>query len=287
MRYDTTLKTLFQAPPPRLLQLLIGSQARTMLTVEYPTVQTRRPDLVVQLLDGRLYHLELQSTNDTAMPWRMLEYFSLLCQHYGQAPQQQVLYVGAGALTMTGRLAYPTLAFHYEVIDIRTLDGSVLLDSPVLEDNLLALLCQQPPPSVVVRRLLSRIAALPGSARDKALAALVILAGLRRLHPLVREEIRQMPITIDIRENPFLREIFEEGLQEGRQEGLQEGRQEGLQEGRRAEAVALLCRQLEHRFGPLPSAARQHIAEADLPTLEAWGMRLLDAPSLDVVLQTP
>ena len=27
MRYDTTLKTLFQAPPPQLLQLLVGGQA--------------------------------------------------------------------------------------------------------------------------------------------------------------------------------------------------------------------------------------------------------------------
>src|SRR5215813_13330289 len=91
MRYDTTLKTLFLAPPPQLLQLLVGGQAHTMLTVEYPTVQMRCPDLVVRLMDGRLYHLELQSTNDSAMPWRMLEYFGLLCQYYGQPPLQQVL----------------------------------------------------------------------------------------------------------------------------------------------------------------------------------------------------
>ena len=31
-----------------------------------------------------------------------------------------------------------------------------------------------------------------------------------------------MPITINIQENPFLQEIFEEGKQEGRQEGRQE-----------------------------------------------------------------
>jgi len=80
MRYDTTLKTLFLAPPPQLIQLLVGGRAHTMLTVEYPTVQMRRPDLVVRLTDGRLYHLEFQSTNDPAMPWRMLEYFGLLCQ---------------------------------------------------------------------------------------------------------------------------------------------------------------------------------------------------------------
>ena len=72
MRYDTTLKTLFQAPPQQLLRLLVGGQAREMLTIEYPTVRMRRPDLVVRLTDGRLYHLELQSDNDASMPWRML-----------------------------------------------------------------------------------------------------------------------------------------------------------------------------------------------------------------------
>ena len=61
MRYDTTLKTLFQAPPQQLLRLLVGGQAQEMLTIEYPTVRMRRPDLVVRLTDGRLYHLELQS----------------------------------------------------------------------------------------------------------------------------------------------------------------------------------------------------------------------------------
>ena len=181
MRYDTTLKTLFQAPPPQLLQLLVGGQAHTMLTVEYPTVQMRRPDLVVRLTDGRLYHLELQSTNDPAMPWRMLEYFGLLCQYYGQPPLQQVLYVGEALLTMPARLEYPTLAFQYEPIDIRTLDGATLLTSPSLEDNLLALLCRLQNPRGAVQHLLARIASLVGTARADALAKLVILAGPRRL----------------------------------------------------------------------------------------------------------
>ena len=279
MRYDTTLKTLFQSPPPQLLQLLIGGQAREMLTVEYPTVQMRRPDLVVRLTDGRLYHLELQSTNDPAMPWRMLEYFYLLCQAYGQPPYQQVLYVGDAALTMATCLEYPTLLFEYEVIDIRTLNGETLLASAALEDNLLAILCRLANPREAIQRLLTRIAGVAGAARDDALAQLLALAGLRRIHPLVIEETKRMPITINIRENPFFREVFEEGKQEGHQEGHQEGRQE--------EAVALLCRQLEHRFGPLPASARQQIEAADTPTLEAWGLRLLDATSLEEVLRTP
>ena len=83
-----------------------------------------------------------------------------------------------------------------------------------------------------------------------------------------------MPITINIQENPFLQEIFEEGKQEGRQEGRQE------------EAAVLLGRLLERRFGPLPPWAQQQLAAADLASLETWGLRLLAATSLEEVLQT-
>ena len=134
-RYDTTLKTLFQAPPQQLLRLLVGGQAREMLTVEYPTVRMRRPDLVVRLTDGRLYHLELQSDNDAAMPWRMLEYYGLLYQRYGQQPLQHVLYVGERPMTLVAQIDHTTLLFEYEAIDVCTLDGQPLLHSTVLEDN--------------------------------------------------------------------------------------------------------------------------------------------------------
>ena len=89
------------------------------------------------------------------MPWRMLEYFSLLCQAYGQPPSQQVLYVGDAALRMVARLEYPTLLFEYEVIDIRTLDGETLLASAALADNLLALLCRLANPREAIQRLLT------------------------------------------------------------------------------------------------------------------------------------
>ena len=271
MRYDTTLKTLFQAPPQQLLRMLVGGQAREMLTVEYPTVRMRRPDLVVRLTDGRLYHLELQSDNDAAMPWRMLEYYGLLYQRYGQQPLQHVLYVGEPSMTLVTQIDHATLSFRYDAIDVRTLDGQRLLDSPVLEDNILALLCRGGATRATVQHILARIANLSGTARTEALTTVLILAGLRHLQPLVREETQQMALTIDIENNPFLRDVFEEGRQEGQIEGER----------------ALVRRQLERRFGPLPAWTEQHIAAADTATLEQWGLLLLDATSLEEVFRTP
>jgi len=77
MRYDTTLKELFQAPPPRLLEILIHGQIEELLTVEYPSVGMRRTDLVARLTDGRLLHLELQTEDDPGMPWRRCSWSSM------------------------------------------------------------------------------------------------------------------------------------------------------------------------------------------------------------------
>ena len=65
-----------------------------------------------------------------------------------------------------------------------------------------------------------------------------------------------------------------------KQQWLQEGEQRGRQEGE----ATILLRQLERRFGALPGWARDRIATADTAALEDWGLRVLDAASLDDVL---
>ena len=61
-------------------------------------------------------------------------------------------------------------------------------------------------------------------------------------------------------------------------------KQQWLQEGRQEGEATLLRRLLERRFGTLPGWAQDRIAAADTAVLEDWGMRVLDAGSLDDVL---
>jgi hypothetical protein len=114
-----------------------------------------------------------------------------------------------------------------------------------------------------VRRILRRVAALPPDRRKDALAQLLILSGLRQL----------MPITLDIEENCFLKVFCEQAKREGEQEGRTEGEQ------------FILSRMLERRFGPLPDGAVERIEGADTTQLEAWGLRLLEARTLEEALQ--
>jgi flagellar biosynthesis/type III secretory pathway protein FliH len=88
-----------------------------------------------------------------------------------------------------------------------------------------------------------------------------------------------MPVYIDILENKVLGREFKKGLQEGLQEGRQEGRQEG--------ELAILQRQIEKRFGSLPSWAEQRLAGASMEQLEELATRVLDASSLEELIGSP
>jgi hypothetical protein len=73
-----------------------------------------------------------------------------------------------------------------------------------------------------------------------------------------------MPLTFNLLENEVFRDVFLEGEEKGQQR--------------------LLQRQLEHRFGKLPKWARTQLAAANAELLETWGLKLLEAKSLEEVM---
>jgi len=71
----------------------------------------------------------------------------------------------------------------------------------------------------------------------------------------------------------------------GLEKGLEKGREEGREEGRRQEAISMLTRFLVKRFGPLDEATTQRVNQASVEQIEAWSDRVLDANSLEEVLE--
>ena len=82
-----------------------------------------------------------------------------------------------------------------------------------------------------------------------------------------------MPILDDILDHKVIGPAIRKGLQEGRQQGLQEGLQKG--------ALAVLRRQIERRFGALPTRMEERLASLTEPELDDFSLRLLDAKSLE------
>ena len=291
--YDVTLKLLLQGSAKLTVRELTGTAVEKWLDVELPKVQNPRADLLGETADGGLVHLELQSRNEATMPLRMAEYCLGVFRLFGQFPRQVLLYVGAAPLRMDSELRGPDVSFRYRLIDFRTLDGDRLLESAEVGDNVIAILARLRDHRDAVCRIVRRIADLSAAERETALAQLLILAGLRQLEETVEEEARKMPVFIDIMENKVLGREFKRGLQEGRQEGLreglqeglQEGRQEGLEEGRQEGELRVLRRQIERRFGTLPSWAEEGLAGRSTAELEDLSVRVLDATSIEDLLR--
>ncbi|MEO5333258.1 MAG: Rpn family recombination-promoting nuclease/putative transposase [Magnetococcus sp. YQC-5] len=59
------------------------------------------------------------------------------------------------------------------------------------------------------------------------------------------------------------------------------------QKGRHEGKAEMLTRQMQRRFGKLPDWANEKIAKAELSTLEEWSLRILDAPTLNMLFADP
>ena len=169
--YDAALKLLLQASSRSVMQQLTGLRVERWLNSEIPKVQTSHADLLGATEDGKLVHIELQSSNDADMALRMAEYALRIYRKFRKYPRQTVLYVGEARMRMKALWREPAaLAFRYHLLDIRDLDGVSMLNSPQIEENLLSILTRLPDARTQVREVLSRIARLEEPARRDALA---------------------------------------------------------------------------------------------------------------------
>lgn len=86
----------------------------------------------------------------------------------------------------------------------------------------------------------------------------------------------QLPEMSDLHE---VDTMLTDTVQEWTKEWQKEGEIRGVQQGE----ARMLSRLLQLRFGNIPIWAHEKISKAELPTLEAWSLRILDAESLEQV----
>ncbi len=137
---------------------------------------------------------------------------------------QMVLYVGEGAPRMENSINQKNLSFSYELRDIKELSCKELMESPDMEDKILAVLCNVKEPEQYFNQLLQELLKLPEKERAdyirKLLTALQYRPKLKTVLKNLLEE-RKMPLTITeemMKQDPF----FQEGLEKGKLEAKKE-----------------------------------------------------------------
>ncbi|KWT91026.1 hypothetical protein [Candidatus Magnetominusculus xianensis] len=222
-KYDITLKKLLKDIPTAFLKILTGFETGRFLDVTLVDIQYRKPDLIIELPDGSILHIEIQSTSDPTMLKRMCLYWALIFNQHDRLPRQIVLYVGRKPHQMKNAIG----PYSYEILNIRDINCSDLLKSDKPEDAVLSLLCSSDDMDSVIAQILEKLSVLPPKTMNDYIIKLLNLADLRKLSKKIYEEVEKMPITIDARKTW----LFKEGLKDGKREGLSEGKREGLFEG--------------------------------------------------------
>ncbi len=224
-KMDILLRDAIQKIPEKFIQLLTGMKGVQILDNTFPSIKERKADLVVELEDSSILHLELQTHPDKNMPLRMLEYRVLLMQKYpNREIRQMVLYVGEGTPRMESSIKQEGLSFTYQLRDIKDLSCKELMESSQLEDKILAVLCNVEEPEHYFNELMEELLKLPEKERAdyirKLLTALHYRPKLKMVLKRLLEE-RKMPLTITeemMKQDPF----FQKGIEEGKLEAKKE-----------------------------------------------------------------
>ncbi len=272
-QYDIALKSLLQRQLQNgFLSRLTGHRITEWLATELPEVRTRHVDLLGKTADGQLIHIEFQSRNDPRMALRMAEYALAIHRRYRMIPVQTVIYVGERPLRMPTTLTGPDWLYACRIVDIRDIPTEDLLRSPHLEDAILAVLTRLSDSRDTIRRILQRIGSATPDQRSAAIGELMLLAGLRQLKMIMKKELEQMSILIDINRHTIFGPIHREGVKEGMEKGLEKG----MEEGARLFAVDLLTQ----RFGKLSPAQAKRIRSMNQAELATLRTRIFDAKNL-------
>ena len=234
--YDRISKDLLQNIKVPLVRFLTGMEPKEVipLNIEFQQIQSKAADLLfIARFEEceKLFHIEIQTDNHPQMLYRMLGYFNEILRQYGMLPHQSVLYFGRHKLNMRNRITDgEKLNYEYELIDVSKLEPASWLN--LKEVNLLPFLplmkgkgeeylkwCLQ-----VIIKELSR---LDSRSRDDLLFKTKVLSGLRYKQLVLQENFKEVQGMFSLKDNPVIKEIWEEGKLEGKLEGEIKGKLEG------------------------------------------------------------
>ena len=106
---------------------------------EYQRVESRRADIVVKVQDKYILHLELQSSYDSKMAYRMLRYY-LDIKEFTNLPIKQYL-INLSSKNIANSLDEDEIRYRFEKINIKDLDCETFLKTNSPDAIVLAILC--------------------------------------------------------------------------------------------------------------------------------------------------
>ena len=224
IKIDITLRSVISKLPHTFVRLLTNKEGKKLLDTALPEVKDKRADLIVEMEDKSIFHLEVQSSNDKTMPFRMLEYFFLIREKFKTDNIfQMVLYVGKHKMNMENRINLDNLKFNYQLKNIKEIDCNELLTSKDFDDKILAVLCKIDDENGYINTIIQDLIKLDENQKKDYVKKLLSLSRYRpNIDKTLKVEIKEkvMPIVISLKNDPY----YNQGKVEGKLEGKLEGK---------------------------------------------------------------
>jgi predicted transposase/invertase (TIGR01784 family) len=179
------------------------------------------------------------------------------------------------------------LDFGMVLLDLNSTPAQQLSSHRALLGGLLSLKVASSRPELQRPLVLRSMEALSTQPSTKRLFVRYLLrVADQKTHRLLNQTLREAMQGKDDVVPTIAQYLQKKGYQRGKRQGIKLGREEGREEGREATLRQALRRVLISRFKKLTPTHDALLAEADLPALEAWFDRALEARSLRALFQT-
>ena len=210
--------------------LKIDVQTLTLIDKEFQRVEDRKADVVANIDDKFILHLEIQNQNDKNMPLRMMRYYTDIKFITRLPIKQYLIYIGKNSLSMPNYVKDEDFIYKYNIIDMKNIDCEefIKLDTP--DSLVLAILCdfKDKNKQSIINYIIKRLKELTDD-KDfrKYMIMLEELSENRKLKELVKQG-EKMLSEINYTKLPSYELGFEIGEETGIQKGIQKGQIQGI-----------------------------------------------------------
>jgi predicted transposase/invertase (TIGR01784 family) len=228
--FDTVSKHLIENYSQDIATWLLGIPCTlTRLEPSELSIEPIRADALIYTGDDQILHIEIQTSPDPNIPFRLLDYRTRLYRKFpDQQVKQFVIYLKPtnSDLVKQTRFEIPGTVHQFQVVRLWEQPTELFLNTPGLLP--LAVLSDTSNQEETLRQVAKMIDQLENPNSQSTISDITaILAGLLLDKAVISRVLRR-----DImQESVVYQEILEVGVQKGRQEGRQVGLDEGRQEG--------------------------------------------------------
>jgi hypothetical protein len=214
--YDAIFKDLLTHPRSVTVQALTGKPRGQPLPTDAGWYTGRSVDYISELSEDEFVHIEVQTSRNATMHWRMLNYSTLLHHKLHKWERndvrihQYLIYLGLGTFGLDG--THPAIRDEYafKVLDLSQLEVPIqLTQSKFHGDHVVRLLMSDQPRD----QWLALFDAICGMRSDPlkldALFILHQLAGLRKMRPLIEDELEKASLYEALRDSPLTKRAAE------------------------------------------------------------------------------